>query len=368
MLSDFQSDFQAMLGVTFFGVEFRVIALALLIALASVLFRSIIADLIFAGLRKLMIHQQKPWHDKLLSAIEQPVSMFVLTLGLAIALDTLPLNALWHHRVDMAFRVLVTIIVFWGFIRANNVGAEILRDYGQKRGLSMATFVPLFRQIVNVILVIIALIIIIDKLGYSVSSIIATLGIGGAALAFASQSTIANLYGSVAIALDRPFKVGDHVKIGATDGIVEAIGLRSTLIRTPQKTLVSIPNNTIANESIDNQTLMPARRIATTIGITYGTTQAQIEAILADLRAMMAGMNDKLLLEPQQAYLAAFADSSINLELLCFTNSADHTRFLEIRQEILLKTMRIVEKNGSALAFPTHTVHLVGPAAPTAKA
>ena len=353
------NDFSQALSVQFFGVEYRTIALSLLIIAAAILFKSVITDLIFAALRRLMLRQEKPWHDKLLASIEQPVAAFFLILGLAIALDLLPLPDPWHGHVGLLFRILVTITVVWGLIRSTGAAAEIVAQHGRAKGLAVATFVPLFRQIVVILLVIIGIVMIMETLGLSVSSIIATLGIGGAALAFASQSTIANLYGSIAIALDRPFKVGDRVKIGTIEGAVESIGLRSTQIRTLTKTLVSIPNNTIANEAIDNYTLISARRILFTIGLTYSTTRAQIEAIIADTKTLLKEMKKDIAPDMQRVNLVAFADSSINLEVLCFTTSGDTNHFLDARQEVLLRVMDIVAKNGARMAFPTRTVHLV---------
>lgn len=353
------NDLSAVLSVPFFGVEFRTIALSLLILVATILFKTVLTDLIFSWLRHLTSKTKATWDDNLLIIIQKPVSMFILVLGVYISLRVLPLTPDWIKGLTMVFRALTTVVVFWGLIRATAVGAELLTEYGQKKGLAVATFVPLFRQIVIVILAIICVVMIIDNLGFSVSSIIAALGIGGAAIAFASQSTIANLYGSIAIALDRPFKVGDMVKIGTTEGTVESIGLRSTQIRTVTKTLVSIPNNTIANEAVDNFTLMPQRRITATIGLTYGVTQAQIEAIIADVKAVLAEMKTDIAKESQFVHLSAFADSSVNLEVICFTQSSDIKEFFRIRQQVLLSIMKIVEKNGAEMAFPTRTIHMV---------
>jgi MscS family membrane protein len=351
-------ELNAVLAVKFWGVEYRVILISLLTIVGSILFKTVITDLIFVGWRRLMIRQQKPWHDKMLDALSHPIASFILLLGVGIALDVLPLGGLWHHRINVVFKILATIVVFWGLISATNVGSQIVAEHGRRRGLSIATFMPLFRQIIIVVLVIIAIIIIVDKLGYSVSSIIAALGIGGAALAFASQSTLANIYGSIAIALDRPFKVGDSVKIGTIEGAVESIGLRSTQIRTDTNTLVSVPNNIIANEAVDNHTQRPNRRVKTTISLTYDATQKQIENIIADLQEMLSGMKDDLASEPKDVHLVALSDSSIDIELICFTATGSVREFYRIRQTILFNIMRIVEKNKASLAFPTQTVHV----------
>jgi MscS family membrane protein len=353
------TEINAVLDVPFFGVPFRTLLLSGAVVIVAILFKTVLTDLIFAGLRRLTAKTAATWDDNLLAAIQKPAANFILILGFYIAAKILPLDAAANKNADLLFRAASTISIFWALIRATGVGAELLTEYGKRKGLAIATFVPLFRQIVIVLLGIIGGIMIVDNLGYSVSSIIAALGIGGAAIAFASQSTIANLYGSVAIALDRPFKVGDVVKVGTTEGTIESIGLRSTQIRTFTKTLVSIPNNTIATEAIDNYSEMTGRRILATLGLTYDTTQAQIEAIITDIKALLKAQGEALMEDPQLVHLVAFADSSINLELVCFTKSPDIKAFLKLRQDILLGAMQIVAKHGASFAFPTRTLHMV---------
>jgi MscS family membrane protein len=353
----FWGDVQFALAEPIFGVELRVIALSLLILVAAILFKTLLADWLFAFLHYIAARRERAWNKDLLNAIQPAVTSFILVLGVYVALKVLPLPDGWNAIVKVCFKIITTLIVFGGVIRATNVGAEHITEYGQRRGLALATFVPLFRQIVIVLLVLLGVVVIVDNLGYSVTSLITALGIGGAAIALASQNTISNLYSSLAIALDKPFKVGDTVKIGAVEGTVAAIGLRSTLIQTVRKTSISIPNNTIANEAIENYTRSSRRRILATIAITYGTTQVQIEQILNDIRTLMNSMSE-LSPEPQQVYLTNFAESSIDLELMCFTSSNDVNLFYQTRQKLLLGVMEIIERHGSSFAFPTRTVHL----------
>ena len=352
-------DLQMALSVRFFGVEFRLIALSLLILVATILLRRIVAEIIFGLLDKIARRNTITWDEELLKALQRPATTLLLFLGAYWALSILPIGLAWEKTLAALLRVSTTAIVFWGLIRATRVGATVMMEHGHKNGLAVTTFVPLFRQIVVFILAAVGLVMIVADLGYSVSSIVAALGIGGAALAFASQSTIANVYSSIAIALDRPFKVGDTVKVGTVEGTVEAIGLRSTQIRTSTKTLVSIPNNTLANEAVDNYTQMPQRRIFVTLGLTYSTPREKIQKIIVDIKAMLDSMPRAIDGKSDMVHLAALNDNAIVVEVICFTTSSDIHEYFEIRQEVLLNIMRIVEENGAQFAFPTRTVHVV---------
>jgi|GEM_PF-2527876 MscS family membrane protein len=348
------SDIPAVLSIHFFGMEYRLIALFLFTIAASILFKTVLADLIAAVLRKLVFKNKV--FIRFFGAMEQPIATLLMTAGFSLAFSFLPLSDTWKVGIDKLFYTAFNVIVFWGLVRATRMGAELLMEQGQRRGLAVATFIPLFRKIVVVILVVICVIMIIDGFGYSVTSIITALGIGGAALAFASQSTIANLYGSISIALDRPFKVGDTIKVAQTEGVVESIGLRSTLIRTDANTLVNVPNNMVATEAVDNKTAISKQRMAINIGLSYGTTHTQIEEIVVKTKELLASLDQELVPTPRQVYLSAFGENAIKIEVVCYTRSTEFERFAALRQKILLEVMKIVENSGAALAQPMQLV------------
>ena len=201
---------------------------------------------------------------------------------------------------------------------------------------------------------------VIDNLGYSVGGILATLGLGGAAFAFAAKDTIANLYGSMALVLDRPFKTGDWIMVGnKVDGDVEEIGLRSTKVRTWPKTVISIPNHVMANEIINNWSRMPKRRVKQIVGVTYETKPDQIEGLVEDIRLLLRedeGVDQDFIL----VNFTDFAESSLNILVYYFTKSIAWLEHMDVRQRINCKIMRAVESRGLSIAFPTRTVHIEG--------
>jgi MscS family membrane protein len=216
------------------------------------------------------------------------------------------------------------------------------------------------RNLAKVLVAVGGLVAILATLGYPVATVLAGLGIGGLALAFGAQKTIENLFGSVALAADQPFRVGDFVRIEDFTGNVERIGMRSTQVRTMDRTLISIPNGKLADMRIEDFASRDRIRFAATAGLVYGTTEEQVRRVVAGIETMLR-TNPMVWPEPVVAKLAAFSPSSLDVEVLCWFQTNDFGGFRDLRQEALLGIMRIVEEAGTSLAFPTQTVHVVGP-------
>jgi len=161
----------------------------------------------------------------------------------------------------------------------------------------------------------------------------------------------------VFIFLDRPFVVGDWVKVGDTEGVVEEVGFRTTRLRTWPATVVSIPNKTLASETIDNWSRMPKRRVVQTVGVTYETAPEQIERAVAEIRGLLES-DDGVDKEFLVVRFTEFADSSLNLLLYYFTTAVDYAGHLETRERINLAIMRKLRDLGLSIAFPTQTVYL----------
>jgi MscS family membrane protein len=203
--------------------------------------------------------------------------------------------------------------------------------------------------------------------GYPVTTVLAGLGIGGIALAFGAQKTVENLFGSVSLAIDQPFRLGDFVKIQDFVGNVERIGMRSTQVRTLDRTLISIPNGQLSEMRIEDFASRDRIRFACTVGIVYGTSEGQIRRILAGMEQVL---RDHPTIWPDTVVVrfAGFGASSLDIEVLAWFHTADVDEFRDCRQDALLGFMRVVEAEGSSFAFPTQTVHLVTEGSPAAMA
>jgi MscS family membrane protein len=192
-------------------------------------------------------------------------------------------------------------------------------------------------------------------LGYPVLTMLAGLGIGGIALAFGAQKTIENLFGSIAIAADQPFRVGDTVRVEDITGTVERIGMRSTQIRTPDRTLVTLPNGKLADLRIEDFASRDRIRFATTISLEHGTSETQLRQVAEGVERLL---REKPGVWPDNvvAKLASFSPSSLEVEVLCWFKTTDFDEFRALRQELLLGILRIVAASGSKLALPNRTV------------
>lgn len=336
----------------------RVLA-SLAVLLAAVLLRRLLVSMVFKGLHKVAARTSSRLDDKLFAGLQTPLSTFLLVLGSFLALAILNLDPQIDRVVLWLFQVTVMTVIFWGFLRCSDIIADHLHEQAKEKSLGITPFIPLIKKTLRVFFVIIGVILIIQNMGYSVGSLLAGLGIGGLAVALAAQDSLSNFFGSLVVAVDRPFKLGDFVQIGATMGTVEEIGLRSSRLRTPQRTLVTIPNKMMANEVITNFSVMPQRRVDQTIGLTYDTRPEQMEGILADFRAILK--NDPGVHQEFHAVnFLGYGASSLDIQIIYFCADPNIVKSFELRERINLAFMRAVNARGLSFAFPTQTVHLDG--------
>jgi MscS family membrane protein len=221
------------------------------------------------------------------------------------------------------------------------------------------TLVPLLSNILRVTLAIVALLVALAQFGYPVTTLLAGLGIGGIAVALAAQKTVEHLFGSVSLAADRAFRVGDWVRVGTTEGEVERIGLRSTSIRTIERTVVRVPNGRLADESIETMGERDRMAFRTDLDLTYETTPEQFEAIRRDIDAALRA-HPAIWPERIRVHLTTFAESAIRMNVTCWFQTTDVNEFLNYRHDLMLSFMRIVQRHGSGFAFPSRTIYHVG--------
>lgn len=351
-------NFQQDITLTDLGVSF-------LIVLIAFVGRHILAKWVFARLHFLAKRTKTDWDDQVLTAMEPPMAWFIFVLGAFLAVMQLSPSDILADWTLTAFKVGSLGLFFWALIRMVDVVANILTDISNKKKSSVGAFMPLIRKATRFFLIMVAIIVLLDNMNINIGSILATLGLGGAALAFAAKDTIANLYGSMALALDRPFKVGDWIMVGdKVDGDVEEIGLRSTKVRTWPKTIMSIPNSVLANEYINNWSRMPKRRVKQYVGVTYETSPEDMEGLVEDIRKLLRedeGVQQDFIL----VNFTDFGASSLDILVYYFTVSTAWLVHMDVRQRINLKIMRAIEARGLSVAFPTRTLYFEGDIAKT---
>jgi MscS family membrane protein len=333
-----------------------------LFLLGAFLLRHVVTNIVFRVLRKFAERTETTLDDKLFPAMESPTAALITVTGIFAALKVLKLSPEAGRTISYGSTIAFSLVVFWGLLRAFNAVLDHMHEVAIKRQMGVAAFMPWIKKTLLAIFVVIGLLLVIQSLGYDVKAILGAAGIGGLAFALAAQDTIANLFGSLVVATDQPFKIGEVVKIGSSTGTVEDIGLRSTKIRLIDKSLAILPNKMVASEAIVNLSRFAQRRVEQTIGLTYDTTPEQMEAILNDFRTVLAG-EDGVERGTFNVNFTDYADSSLNIQIVYFTIDSDYGKHLGLRERINLKIMRAVAARSLAFAFPTRTVVLDGPVA-----
>jgi MscS family membrane protein len=330
------------------------ISLALPIALAAcVCLGWIVASGLRLPLSWLTKRTRGDVDDKLVDGLRAPFAWaigFTLWRGAAEIL-VVPARAL--AAVEGVTRIAYFALVFWALLRLVDVGgAWLARSRWATRNNLSRSMVPLAARVAKVVVLVIGVISILNALGYPVASLLAGLGIGGIAVALAAQKTVGNLLGTFAIGVDQPLREGDAVKAGDVVGTVESVGLRSTRIRTADRTVVTVPNGSLADMNIESYALRDRFRLALTLRLRYSTTGAQMRQILQQLRALLEAHPKRSPTDAPSVHFVDIGESWLAVSVVTSFATADGGEFNEIRDEVLLGCLQIVEAAGSSLAFP----------------
>ena len=337
-------------------------AIAACFLVAGLVLRRLVTSLLFGVFRRIAARTATTLDDKLFSAIEAPVGAFVMLIGLFAGLKVLKLTPKADETIQYASTVAFSLAVFWLMFRAFSTLLDHAHAIAAHRRKGIAAFMPWIKKTLLAVFVIIGVLMVIQSLGYNVRAILAGLGLGGLAFALAAQDTLANVFGSIVVAIDQPFRIGEFVQIGPNSGAVEDIGLRSTKLRRADKALIVVPNKTVAAEAIVNLARFTRRRVEQVIGVTYDTTPDQMEALVGEISRLIAA-------EPEvdkNSIMVFFRDlnaSSLDIWVVYETPDPDFKKHMAVKQRINLAIMRTVEARGLSFAFPTQTVQLAGPVA-----
>jgi len=282
-------------------------------------------------------------------------------VGQILLFPTEPFDVrLWVTTALLVALVLAVTFLAW---RMLDVGSRMAsRRTAQTKSRLDDQLIPLVRKAFKITVALVVAVIIVEKMGFSPISLIASLGVGGLALALAAKDTIANLFGSMVIFTDQPFQVGDGIQVGSVEGVVEEVGLRSTRIRAWDRAMATVPNQQFTSTSVVNLSERPNRRIRFEVGIGYDASAADMEAFLEAVRTWLRsreGLNHDSVV----VHLTQFADSSLTVLVQVLTEAADLGTSMVLQEEVMLGVMRLVETHGLEVAFPTRTVHIATPSA-----
>ena len=344
------------------GVKGWQMILALLLFIVSFFAKTVVNAFFHGWLKSRSVKTAAQWDDDLVELAPTPLTQAVRILlwygaAMTMSLPQAPANVrLW---VLQGLEIALWISLIWVFFRMIDVFSRVMERMASRTETKLDDQIaPMARKALKVFAAIVFVIMFVQNMGIEVGSLLASIGIGGLALALAAKDTVANFFGSILIFVDQPFQIGDIVEVSGHEGVIEEVGFRTTLIRKFDKSLLIIPNQTFTSSPITNVSRRSMRRIMLTVGLTYDTTPDQMRAFTAAVKAMLSE-HEGLDQEFHAAVFEAFGDSSLNVKIIAFSKSNDFIETATAQEMLMLRIMDIVAEQGLEIAFPTRTVHMV---------
>lgn len=288
-------------------------------------------------------------------SLESPIKFAIILLGIWIAIHRLVYPDNFVKVVDNAYGILIVLNITWIFAR---LSSGLLQVYWGKRSNGNASkMMPIIKRTILVIVWIVGVVMALSNVGVNISALLGTLGIGGIAFALAAQDTVKNIFGAFTILTDKPFSIGDTIRIDSFEGTVVDVGVRSTKIMDYDKRIITFPNYKVTDASIINISSEPMRRVVLNIGLTYDTTAEKMKKALDILRAIPQRV-ENVSSKPSDAIanFSAYADSALVIMYIYFIEKQGD--ILGVTSNMNLEILKSFNEAGLNFAFPTRTVYI----------
>ena len=291
------------------------------------------------------------WDDVLVQALHGPLGLLLWAGMLVVVTPWLGLTPGAHTLATDLCRLLALTGLGWLLVRLADAAAAHLRATAGPTNPVGLGFLPMFTRFAKAGIVILIGLAALDVIGIKVLTIVAGLGIAGIAVAFAAQKTLENVFGTISIAGDRPFQVGDFISIGSDTGTVEDVGFRSTRLRTVGRTVVTIPNGVVVAGRVENFSARDRIVFNPTIGLAYGATATHVAHVLEEINRLITEQ-PKVFAADRRVRLKELGDSAIEVEVFCWIATQSWDEYTQVVEELNLAIMRIVELAGCQFALP----------------
>ena len=336
-----------------------------LVALAVVIVNFCL-KLLLASLHKRVEASKNIWDDAIFGAISAPLRALIWVLGLSFAASYSIVEETTSALSELVgpFRTVGVIgVITWFLTRlVSEVSKNMIHHKTRKGEQVDQTTIEAIAKLIRASLMLTGVLVVLQSLGFSISGVLAFGGVGGLAVGLAAKDLLANVFGGLTIYLDRPFSKGDWIRSSEKDieGVVENIGWRRTVIRRFDKRPMYVPNAIFTNIVVENPSRMTNRRIKEAMGIRYDD-MSKVATILNEIREMLKAHEE---IDQNQIIMVnfdQFGPSSLDCFIYCLTVTRDWAKYHEVKQEILLRVLEIVEQHGAEIAFPTSTLHVPDP-------
>jgi len=344
------------LASTVIGIPLANLIAAIIIFVFFLVLRRFFTFIIMGSLQKLAKYTETYYDDKVISALKAPVSFGFIVVGLHLFFALI----FWETpTIKNILNTLIVFVIFWIIIAIADALRGIFHQTTAKFHSDLSREMGDFiLKIVKILIAGVGLGAMLQVWGINVTALIASLGLGGLAIALAAKDTASNLFGSFALLADKSVRIGEWIKVGETEGVVEAIGMRTTKIRSFEQSLITVPNQLVANTPIENYSRRGIRRIKMRIGLTYSTSSKQIKNIVEEIKYMLHSHEDISSKDTLLVNFESFGDSALHIFIYTFTSTANWDNYLSIREDVHYKIMQIIEKNNASFAFPSQSIYV----------
>ena len=306
-----------------------------------------------------------PHKSPIVARVRGPIGLIAALAIWQAVLAFLDIPADAREAMHDAGRVGLVLALVWLTLRV----ADLLIDGLAKKKLLEghelgSSLLPIIRRVAKIVIIAVAVVAVLGSLGYSVTGLIAGLGIGGIAVALAAQKTLENVVGAFALGIDRPLKEGDYIRVDTTIGTVERIGLRSTRVRTDDRTMIAIPNGKLADSIIERYTGRDHYRFAVKFRLGQSTTSKQLRAIREGIEQLLTGYA-KRTTDPVRVHLLGPGDTWFDLEVMAWYDCSSMEEFRSLRDELFLGCLDIIAEAGGTLSGNSDATQV--PLQPTAQ-
>jgi small-conductance mechanosensitive channel len=355
-----------LLGRTYWGASLYQWGIALAVAAVLFLALRLLKGSLFKRFTRLAERTENQVDDVIALVMEKTSAFFLAAVAayLGVLLVSLP-----EEAQDTIDRLIAVVLFLQAGFWAHHVAAFVLQGYARKtreEDPSRVAVLSLFGFFAQLAVWSVVVLLVLDNLGVNVTALIAGLGLGGIAVGLALQNVLKDTFASLSIILDKPFVVGDFIVVGDLLGVVERVGIKTTRVRSLSGEMLVFGNDDLLSSRIRNFKQMYERRVVFSLGVVYGTTPDELEAIPGMVREAVEA-NDHTRFD--RAHFKQFGDSSLGFEVVYYVQSPDYNLYMDIQQAINLTLCRRFAEAGIEFAFPTRTIYLGGsPAAvPTAE-
>ena len=311
-------------------------------------------------------HLKQRYHydfiDDFFRAFNHPIQSFLWILAFYMLIVLSPVDPFSQHPAfDKILRCSLIVCIIWGVYNLCDAGHGLIMQILQRSNLNIdETIADLVSALAHFLCVMLGIAMVAREWNYDITAFVASLGIGAMAIAFAAKDSLANIFGSIIIIMERPFVIGDWIKANNVEGIVEKISFRSTCIRTFYQELVYVPNSLLSNTPITNYTQREKFRIQYSLGLTYSTTREQMENVCMQIRQLCVRL-DEIHNDGIEVNFFEFGDSSLNIRIVCYAKAHSNSVYLKAREKFNLELMKIMEENGVSCAFPSQSIYFETP-------